>query len=110
VSRTVSGKDIKSSYQVPLSEYVRRCADITSGAAALTIHGDQAGPTLRNNQADLTKSSIIPIGRWISVETSWRRLPDETVMVRGGFGLDPTKKPLCVWRCRARLPIHLNRG
>jgi 2,4-dienoyl-CoA reductase-like NADH-dependent reductase (Old Yellow Enzyme family) len=39
---------------VPLSEHVRRRADIMAMAAAWTLHGDQAGPTLRNNQADLT--------------------------------------------------------
>jgi 2,4-dienoyl-CoA reductase-like NADH-dependent reductase (Old Yellow Enzyme family) len=81
-------------------------------AVALTIRGHQANQILRNNQADLNA-----VGRKIlnnpnlpmdaALKPGGRGVPDETVMVRVGFGLDPTKKPLCVWTCRARLPSHL---
>lgn len=48
------------SYQVPLSEYVRRHADIMTMAVGLFIHGDQAEQILRDKQADL-----IAVGREI---------------------------------------------
>src|SRR5258707_12939992 len=38
----ILGKEIKYSYQVPLSEYVKREADIMTMAVGLIIHGDQA--------------------------------------------------------------------
>ena len=38
----ILGKEIKYSYQVPLSEYVKRHADIMTMAVGLIIHGDQA--------------------------------------------------------------------
>ena len=43
----ILGKEIKYSYQVPLSEYVRRHADIMTMAVGLIIHGDQAEQILR---------------------------------------------------------------
>ena len=49
----ILGKEIKYSYQVPLSEYVKRHADIMTMAVGLIIHGDQAEQILRDKQADL---------------------------------------------------------
>ena len=39
----ILGKEIKYSYQVPLSEQVKRHADIMTMAVGLIIHGDQGG-------------------------------------------------------------------
>ncbi|WP_035691800.1 NADH:flavin oxidoreductase/NADH oxidase [Bradyrhizobium elkanii] len=60
------GKEIKYNYQVPLSEYVRRHADILTMAVGLIIHGDQAEQILREKQADL-----IAIGREILNNPNW---------------------------------------
>src|SRR3979411_201216 len=54
----ILGKEIKYSYQVPLSEHVKRHADIMTMAVGLIIHGDQAAQILRDRQADL-----IAVGR-----------------------------------------------
>jgi len=62
----ILGKEIKYSYQVPLSEYVRRHADIMTMAVGLIIHGDQAEQILRNGQADL-----IAVGREILNNPNW---------------------------------------
>ncbi len=62
----ILGKEIKYSYQVPLSEYVRRHADIMTMAVGLIIHGDQAEQILRDGQADL-----IAIGREILNNPNW---------------------------------------
>jgi 2,4-dienoyl-CoA reductase-like NADH-dependent reductase (Old Yellow Enzyme family) len=56
----ILGGEIKYGYQVPLSDYVRRHADIMTMAVGLIIHGDQAEQILRNAQADL-----IAVGREI---------------------------------------------
>jgi 2,4-dienoyl-CoA reductase-like NADH-dependent reductase (Old Yellow Enzyme family) len=59
-------KEIKYSYQVPLSEYLRRNADIMTMAVGLIIHGDQAEQILRDGQADL-----IAVGREILYNPNW---------------------------------------
>ena len=62
----ILGKEIKYSYQVPLSEYVKRHADIMTMAVGLIIHGDQAEQILRDRQADL-----IAVGREILNNPNW---------------------------------------
>jgi len=62
----ILGKEIKYSYQVPLSEYVRRHADIMTMAVGLIIHGDQAEQILQDQQADL-----IAVGREILNNPNW---------------------------------------
>jgi hypothetical protein len=47
----ILGKEIKLGYQVPLSDYVRRHADIMTMAVVLIIHGDQAEQILRDSQS-----------------------------------------------------------
>ena len=59
-------KEIKYSYQVPLSEYVKRHADIMTMAVGLIIHGDQAEQILQDKQADL-----IAVGREILNNPNW---------------------------------------
>ena len=46
----ILGKEIKYNYQVPLSDYVRRHADIMTMAVGLIIHGDQAEQILRRRR------------------------------------------------------------
>ena len=58
--------EIKYNYQVPLSEYVRRHADIMTMAVGLIIHGDQAEQILQGGQADL-----IAVGREILNNPNW---------------------------------------
>jgi 2,4-dienoyl-CoA reductase-like NADH-dependent reductase (Old Yellow Enzyme family) len=62
----ILGAEIKYNYQVPLSEYVRRHAEIMTMAVGLIIHGDQAEQILTNGQADL-----IAIGREILNNPNW---------------------------------------
>ena len=62
----ILGKEIKYSYQVPLSEYVRRNACIMTMAVGLIIHGDQAEQILHEGQADL-----IAVGREILNNPNW---------------------------------------
>ena len=62
----ILGREIKYSYQVPLSEYVRREADIMTMAVGLIIHGDQAEQILTQGQADL-----IAVGREILNNPNW---------------------------------------
>ena len=62
----ILGKEIRYSYQVPLSEYVRRHADIMTMAVGLIIHGDQAEQILRDKQSDL-----IAVGREILNNPNW---------------------------------------
>ena len=62
----ILGREIKYSYQVPLSEHVRRHADIMTMAVGLIIHGDQAEQILRDKQADL-----IAVGREILNNPNW---------------------------------------
>jgi 2,4-dienoyl-CoA reductase-like NADH-dependent reductase (Old Yellow Enzyme family) len=62
----ILGAEIKYNYQVPLSEYVRRHADIMTMAVGLIIHGDQAEQILTSGQADL-----IAVGREILNNPNW---------------------------------------
>jgi 2,4-dienoyl-CoA reductase-like NADH-dependent reductase (Old Yellow Enzyme family) len=100
----ILGKEIKYSYQVPLSEYVRRHADIMTMAVGLIIHGDQAEQILRDKQADL-----IAVGRetlnnpnWpmdaalkLGVEGPFRNVPPQFgywlgTRAKRGFGTQPS--------------------
>jgi 2,4-dienoyl-CoA reductase-like NADH-dependent reductase (Old Yellow Enzyme family) len=100
----ILGKEIKYSYQVPLSEYVRRHADIMTMAVGLIIHGDQAEQILMDGQADL-----IAVGREIlnnpnrpmdaalklGVEGSFRSVPPQFgwwlgTRAKRGFGTQPS--------------------
>ena len=62
----ILGREIKYSYQVPLSDNLRRHADIMTMAVGLIIHGDQAERNLRDGQADL-----IAVGREILNNPNW---------------------------------------
>jgi 2,4-dienoyl-CoA reductase-like NADH-dependent reductase (Old Yellow Enzyme family) len=62
----ILGNGIKYNYQVPLSDYVRRHADIMTMAVGLIIHGDQAEQILSEGHADL-----IAIGREILNNPNW---------------------------------------
>src|SRR5258708_17535921 len=62
----ILGKEIKYSYEVPLSEYVRRHAEIMTVAGGLIIQGDQAEQILRDKRADL-----IAVGREILNNPNW---------------------------------------
>ena len=62
----ILGNEIKYNYQVPLSDYVRRHADIMTMAVGLIIHGDQAEQILRDGHADL-----IAVGREILNNPNW---------------------------------------
>jgi 2,4-dienoyl-CoA reductase-like NADH-dependent reductase (Old Yellow Enzyme family) len=62
----ILGREIKYSYQVPLSEYVRQHGDIMTMAVGLIIHGDQAEQILTQGQADL-----IAVGREILNNPNW---------------------------------------
>src|SRR5262249_57333126 len=62
----ILGREIRYGYQVPLSEYVRRHADIMTMAVGLIIHGDQAEQILSEGHADL-----IAIGREILNNPNW---------------------------------------
>jgi 2,4-dienoyl-CoA reductase-like NADH-dependent reductase (Old Yellow Enzyme family) len=100
----ILGNEIKYSYQVPLSEYVRQHADIMTMAVGLIIHGDQAEEILQNGKADL-----IAIGREILNNPNWpmdaalklgaegvfRNVPPQFgywlgVRARRGFGTKPS--------------------
>ncbi|MFB9265359.1 hypothetical protein ACFFWD_19740 [Bradyrhizobium erythrophlei] len=76
----IPGKEIKSSDQVPPSEYVRRHADIITMAVGLIIHGDQADQILRNKQADL-----IAVGREILNNPNWPMDARSNSAWRAGF-------------------------
>lgn len=62
----ILGKEIKYGYQVPLSEHVRKHADIMTMAVGLIIHGDQAEQILRDGRADL-----VAVGREILHNPNW---------------------------------------
>jgi 2,4-dienoyl-CoA reductase-like NADH-dependent reductase (Old Yellow Enzyme family) len=62
----ILGREIRYSYQVPLSDHVRRHADIMTMAVGLIIHGDQAEQILQDKQADL-----IAVGREILNNPNW---------------------------------------
>ncbi|MBV9563690.1 MAG: NADH:flavin oxidoreductase/NADH oxidase [Bradyrhizobium sp.] len=76
----ILGREIKYSYQVPLSEYVRRHADIMTMAVGLIIHGDQAERILQEGQADL-----IAIGREILNNPNWPMDAALKLGVEGSF-------------------------
>jgi 2,4-dienoyl-CoA reductase-like NADH-dependent reductase (Old Yellow Enzyme family) len=100
----ILGAEIKYSYQVPLSEYVRRHADIMTMAVGLIIHGDQAEQILRNGQADLIAvgREILNNPNWpmdaalkLGVEGPFRNVPPQFgywlgVRARRGFGTRPS--------------------
>ena len=79
----ILGKEIKYGYQVPLSEYVRRHADIMTMAVGLIIHGDQAEQILRDGQADL-----IAVGREILNNPNW---PMDAALKLGVEGAIPQR-------------------
>ena len=100
----ILGKETKYNYQVPLSEYVRRHADIMTMAVGLIIHGDQAEQILQRGQADL-----IAVGReslnnpnWpmdaalkLGIEGPFRNVPPQFGYWLGtrskrGFGTQPS--------------------
>jgi 2,4-dienoyl-CoA reductase-like NADH-dependent reductase (Old Yellow Enzyme family) len=74
----ILGNEIRYSYQVPLSDYVRRQAGIMTMAVGLIIHGDQAEQILQNGQADL-----IAVGREILNNPNW---PMDAALKLGGDG------------------------
>ena len=85
----ILGKEIKYSYQVPLSEYVRLHADIMTMAVGLIIHGDQAEQILRAGQADL-----IAVGREILNNPNW---PMDAALKLGAEGPFRTVPPQFGW-------------
>jgi len=85
----ILGKEIRYSYQVPLSEYVRRQADIMTMAVGLIIHGDQAEQILRDGQADL-----IAVGREILNNPNW---PMDAALKLGVEGAFRTVPPQFGW-------------
>src|SRR5262249_46951510 len=80
----ILGKEIKYSYQGPLSEYVNRKPDIMTMAVGLIIHGDQAEEILRAKQADL-----IAVGREILNNPNWPMDAALKLGVEGPFGNVP---------------------
>jgi 2,4-dienoyl-CoA reductase-like NADH-dependent reductase (Old Yellow Enzyme family) len=100
----ILGKEIRYSYQVPLSEYVRRHADIMTMAVGLIIHGDQAEQILRDGQADLIAvgREILNNPNWpmdaalkLGVEGSFRNVPPQFgwwlgTRAKRGFGTQPS--------------------
>ncbi len=100
----ILGKEIKYSYQVPLSDYVRRHADIMTMAVGLIIHGDQAEQILRDGQADLIAvgREILNNPNWpmdaalkLGVEGSFRHVPPQFgwwlgTRAKRGFGTQPS--------------------
>jgi 2,4-dienoyl-CoA reductase-like NADH-dependent reductase (Old Yellow Enzyme family) len=100
----ILGAEIKYSYQVPLSEYIRRHADIMTMAVGLIIHGDQAEQILQNGQADLIAvgREILNNPNWpldaalkLGVEGPFRNVPPQFgywlgVRARRGFGTQPS--------------------
>jgi len=88
-SAPILGKEIKYNYQVPLSEFVRRQADIMTMAVGLIIHGDQAEQILRDGQADL-----IAVGREILNNPNW---PMDAALKLGVEGAFRTVPPQFGW-------------
>ena len=100
----ILGKEIKYNYQVPLSEYVRRNADIMTMAVGLIIHGDQAERILQQGQADLIAvgREILNNPNWpmdaalkLGVEGPFRNVPPQFgywlgTRARRGFGTNPS--------------------
>jgi 2,4-dienoyl-CoA reductase-like NADH-dependent reductase (Old Yellow Enzyme family) len=100
----ILGNEIRYNYQVPLSDYVRKHADLMTMAVGLIIHGDQAEEILQNGKADL-----IAVGREILNNPNWpmdaalklgaaavfRNVPPQFgywlgVRARRGFGTKPS--------------------
>jgi 2,4-dienoyl-CoA reductase-like NADH-dependent reductase (Old Yellow Enzyme family) len=100
----ILGKEIKFGYQVPLSDYVRRHADIMTMAVGLIIHGDQAEQILRDGQADLIAvgREILNNPNWpmdaalkLGIEGSFRNVPPQFgwwlgTRAKRGFGTRPS--------------------
>jgi 2,4-dienoyl-CoA reductase-like NADH-dependent reductase (Old Yellow Enzyme family) len=100
----ILGKEIKYGYQVPLSDYVRRHADIMTMAVGLIIHGDQAEQILQDKQADLIAvgREILNNPNWpmdaalkLGVEGSYRNVPPQLgfwlgTRAKRGFGTQPS--------------------
>jgi len=100
----ILGKEIKYNYQVPLSDYVRRHADIKTMAVGLIIHGDQAERILQEGQADLIAvgREILNNPNWpmdaalkLGVEGPFRNVPPQFgywlgTRARRGFGTNPS--------------------
>jgi 2,4-dienoyl-CoA reductase-like NADH-dependent reductase (Old Yellow Enzyme family) len=100
----ILGNEIKYNYQVPLSDYLRRHADIMTMAVGLIIHGDQAEQILQNGQADLIAvgREILNNPNWpmdaalkLGVEGPFRNVPPQfgywlSVRARRGFGTKPS--------------------
>jgi 2,4-dienoyl-CoA reductase-like NADH-dependent reductase (Old Yellow Enzyme family) len=100
----ILGKEIKYNYQVPLSEHVRRQADILTMAVGLIIHGDQAEQILREKQADLIAvgREILNNPNWpmdaalkLGVEAPFRNVPPQFgywlgTRAKRGFGTNPS--------------------
>ncbi len=100
----ILGREIKYSYQVPLSEYVRRHAEIMTMAVGLIIHGDQAEQILEDGQADLIAvgREILNNPNWpmdaalkLGIEGPFRRVPPQFgwwlgTRARRGFGTKPS--------------------
>ena len=118
----ILGKEIKYSYQVPLSEYVKRHADIMTMAVGLIIHGDQAEQILRDGQADLIAvgREILNNPNWpmdaalkLGVEGPFRNVPPQFgywlgTRAKRGFGTPPS-----TWQNglqRSRLEHSLNKA
>jgi 2,4-dienoyl-CoA reductase-like NADH-dependent reductase (Old Yellow Enzyme family) len=100
----ILGAEIKYGYQVPLSEYVKREANVMTMAVGLIIHGDQAEQILQDGKADL-----IAIGRealnnpnWpmdaalkLGIEGPFRNVPPQFgywlgTRAKRGFGTPPS--------------------
>jgi 2,4-dienoyl-CoA reductase-like NADH-dependent reductase (Old Yellow Enzyme family) len=100
----ILGREIKYSYQVPLSDYVRRNADIMTMAVGLIIHGDEAEQILRDGHADLIAvgREILNNPNWpmdaalkLGVEGSFRSVPPQFgwwlgTRAKRGFGTQPS--------------------
>src|SRR5258708_1316391 len=86
----ILGREIKYSYQGPLSEYGNPHADIMTMAVGLIIHGDQAEQILREKQADL-----IAIGREILNNPNWPMDAALKLGVEGPFRNVPPQ--FCYW-------------
>lgn len=76
----ILGAAISYGYQVPLSDYVRKHADIMTMAVGLIIHGDQAEQILRESKADL-----IAVGREILNNPNWPMDAAQKLGIEGPF-------------------------
>jgi 2,4-dienoyl-CoA reductase-like NADH-dependent reductase (Old Yellow Enzyme family) len=76
----ILGTEIKYGYQVPLSDYIRKHADIMTMAVGLIIHGDQAEQILQEGRADL-----IAVGREILNNPNWPMDAAQKLGIDGPF-------------------------